>query len=174
MMSADQPRAETAGMVSMCSLRAGSGLFGIDTGQIREVLGAIVPQPVPLAPEYIAGIVPYRGDVLTTVSLRTLLGLERIAKSSCMLVLDEEGAADRFGLIVDCVEGVTMMTRDSLTPNPTTLDARCVAVFDGAYSLESGLMVRLNPQRLRPSRLAQSSLFGVAGPRCKGEHVCER
>ena len=68
--------------VSVCSLRAGTGLFGIDTREIREVLGATVPQRVPLAPEYIAGVVPYRGEVLTTVCFRMLLGLERWAGAS--------------------------------------------------------------------------------------------
>ena len=65
-------------MVSVCdcSLRAGTGCLRIDTRQIREVLGATAPQRVPLAPAYIAGVVPYRGEVLTTVSLRALLGLE--------------------------------------------------------------------------------------------------
>jgi chemotaxis signal transduction protein len=53
----------------------GTGLFGIETRQIREVLGTTTPQRVPLAPEYIAGVVPYRGEVLTTVSFRALLGL---------------------------------------------------------------------------------------------------
>ena len=68
-----------AGGVSLCSLCAGSGLYGIDTTQIRKVLGHTTPQRVPLAPEYIAGVVPYRGEVLTAVSLRVLLGLEHEA-----------------------------------------------------------------------------------------------
>jgi len=156
-------------MLMMCSFRAGPGLFGIDTTQIREVLGAITPQPVPLAPEYIEGVVPYRGNVLTTLSFRFLLGLEKRARASCVLVLDDEENEERFGLVVDEVQGVASVGRDSLEPNPATLDARSVALFDGTCRTPSGLMVRLDPQRLRPSRLAESGLFGSAQRGGKGE-----
>jgi purine-binding chemotaxis protein CheW len=142
----------------MCSIRTGPGLFGIATSQIREVLGAAVPQPVPLAPEFIAGVVPYRGEVLTTISFRVLLGLEKNAGKNCVLVLDDENG-ERFGLMVDSVGGVLTMAQESLEANPSQLDPRSMALFDGVYRMESGLMVRLDPERLRPSRLAQSGVL---------------
>ena len=61
MTLAAEMAADIGDTVSICSLRVGTGLYGIATSQIREVLGTIVPQSVPLAPEYIAGVVPYRG-----------------------------------------------------------------------------------------------------------------
>ncbi|HEX9200621.1 MAG TPA: chemotaxis protein CheW [Acidobacteriaceae bacterium] len=149
-------------MVSMCSFRAGEGLFGIDTGQIREVLGRITPQHVPLAVNYIAGVVPYRGDVLTTVSFRVLLGLERGSGAGCVLVLDDDEGDLRFGLLVDEIGGVLTMSRDELQPNPSALDARSMALFCGAYRMQTGLMVRLNSQSLRPSQLAECGLFDSA------------
>jgi len=154
--------AAPGGAASLCSLRAGLGVFGIETRQIREVLGKTAPQRVPLAPDYIAGVVPYRGEVLTAVSLRSLLGLERSSGASCVLVLDDEADGERFGLMVDGVGGVVTMGRDALEANPSALDARSMALFDGAYRMDSGLMVRLEPGRLRPSRLAESGLFGSA------------
>jgi purine-binding chemotaxis protein CheW len=155
--------------VSLCSLRAGADLFGIDTRQIREVLGKSLPQRVPLAPEYIAGVVPYRGEALTTVSLRALLGLEKWAGVSCVLVLDEEEESERFGLMVDGVGGVVTMRPEVLESNPSALDARRAALFDGAYRMETGLMVRLEPRQLRPSRLAESGLFGSLKQERQGE-----
>jgi hypothetical protein len=62
-------------VVSLCSLYAGSEMFGIDTRKIREVLGERELQRVPMSPAFIAGVVPYRGEVLTTVDLRALLGM---------------------------------------------------------------------------------------------------
>jgi purine-binding chemotaxis protein CheW len=147
-------------LLMMCTFRAGTGLFGIETTRIREVLGAIAPQPVPLAPEYIDGVVPYRGDVLTTLSLRVLLGLKKRVGASCVLVLDDEENGERFGLAVDEVRGVAAAARSSLEPNPATLDPRSLSLFDGTCRTPSGLMVLLDPERLRPSRLAESGLFG--------------
>jgi purine-binding chemotaxis protein CheW len=162
MSSAAESRTDAGGSVSLCSLCAGAGLYGIETIQIREVLGHITPQRVPLAPKYIAGIVPYRGDVLTTVSFRELLGLEPGARAGSVLVIDDRESDERFGLMVDRVGGVITVACNSLEPNPSTLDARSLALFAGAYRTPSGLMVRLDPERLRPARLAASGLFGAA------------
>jgi len=145
--------------VSLCSLYAGSEIFGIDTRKIREVLGERDLQCVPMAPAFIAGVVPYRGEVLTTVNLRALLGMEAHAGSCCVLVMEDDEAAERFGLVVDAVGGVVIVSQRTLEANPCTLEARGKWLFDGAYKMESGLMVRLDPQRLCPSRLSETGLF---------------
>ena len=68
-------------------ISAGGETFGIDTSKIREVLGERDLQRVPMSPGFIAGVVPYRGEVLTTVNLRGLLGMEAaVWGSRCVLV----------------------------------------------------------------------------------------
>ncbi len=56
---------------------------------ILEIVGAARPQPVPLAPAFVGGLVHYRGDVLTTVSLRQLLGMPPRDGAQDILVLEE-------------------------------------------------------------------------------------
>ena len=68
-----------------------SGLFGVPITHILEIVGATRPQPVPLAPAYVGGLVHYRGDVLTTVSLRQLLDLPARDGPQDMLVLEGAG-----------------------------------------------------------------------------------
>ena len=145
--------------VSLCSLYAGSEMFGIDTSKIREVLGERDLQQVPMSPTFIAGVVPYRGEVLTTVNLRALLGVEAHSGRSCVLVMEDDKAAERFGLVVDAVGGVVVVSQSALEDNPCTLEARGKWLFDGAYKMESGLMIRLDPQKLSPSRLSETGLF---------------
>jgi len=145
--------------VSLCSLYAGDETFGIDTRKIREVLGERGLQRVPMSPAFIAGVVPYRGEVLTTVNLRVLLGMEAYSGVCCVLVIEDGEAAERFGIVVDAVGGVVTVSRRTLEANPCTLEARGKWLFDGAYKMESGLMVRLDPQKLCPSRLSETELF---------------
>src|ERR1700750_3496312 len=75
--------------VSLCSLYAATETFGIDTRKIREVLGERDLQRVPMSPPFIAGVVPYRGEVLTTVNLRALLGMEPHGGRCCGLVMGD-------------------------------------------------------------------------------------
>jgi purine-binding chemotaxis protein CheW len=145
--------------VSLCSLYAGQETFGIDTSKIREVLGERELQRVPMSPAFIAGVVPYRGEVLTAVNLRALLGMGANSGRGCVLVMEDCEAAERFGLVVDSVGGVVTVKRSALEENPCTLDARAKCLFDGAYKMEVGLMVQLDPQRLCPSRLSETGLF---------------
>jgi purine-binding chemotaxis protein CheW len=145
--------------VCLCSLYAGGETFGIDTRKIREVLGEQELQRVPMSPAFIAGVVSYRGEVLTTVNLRALLGMEPHSGPSCLLVMDDVEVAERFGLVVDAVGGVVTMSRRAFEANPCTLEARGRWLFDGAYKMETGLMVRLDPQKLCPTRLSQTGLF---------------
>ena len=53
-------------------------------------------------------------------------------------MLDDEEEEERFGLMVDGVGGVVTMEPDALEANPSTLDARSMALFDGAYRMRAG------------------------------------
>jgi purine-binding chemotaxis protein CheW len=150
---------EESEAVSLCSFYAGNEVFGINTRKVCEVLGERVLHCVPMAPIFIGGIVPYRGEVLTAVDFRALLGLDEHSGKSCVLVLEDDEAGERFGLVVDAVGGVVTLNRDTLVANPSTLEPRERWLFDGAYKRRTGLLVQLDPLKLRPSQLAETDLF---------------
>ena len=139
-------------LVEMCSVRLGEALFGVPITHILEIVGSARPQPVPLAPPFVGGLVHYRGDVLTTVSLRHLLGLPPKDGHQDILVL--EGADGCYGLLVDAVGEVLTVSTADHEPNPSILDERRRDVFAGAYKLKDSLLVMLDPERLDPMRLA--------------------
>lgn len=141
----------TAAMTEMCSVKLGSALFGIPISHILEIVGGARPQPVPLAPSFVGGLVHYRGDVLTTVSLRQLLGMPPKEGTQDILVLENSGGC--FGLLVDSVGEVLTVSSADHEPNPSILDERRRQLFAGAYKLKDGLMVMLDPERLDPMRL---------------------
>jgi purine-binding chemotaxis protein CheW len=66
-------RASTAAPIEMCSVQVGDTLFGLPISHILEIVGSARPQPVPMAPGFVGGLVHYRGDVLTTISPATFL-----------------------------------------------------------------------------------------------------
>src|ERR1035438_297297 len=141
-----------AALVEMCSVRLGHTLFGVPITHILEIVGAARAQPDPLAPAFVGGLVHYRGDVLTTVSLRYLLGLGPKDGPQDILVLESSGGC--FGLLVDSVGEVLTVSADNYEPNPSILDERRRALFAGAYKLKEGLLVKLDPERLDPMRLS--------------------
>jgi chemotaxis signal transduction protein len=106
------------------------------------------------------GILAHRGDILTVVNLASVLGSAETTKTPALVVLDPQGADERFVLAVDEVHGVEIMDDATRKPNPDMLDARTTAIFDGAYHGSEDLLVQLNLRRLSPDRV--SELFCVS------------
>ncbi len=141
--------------IEVCSVRLGSSWFGVPITHILEIVGGARPQPVPLAPAFVGGLVHYRGDVLTTVGLRHVLGMPVSEGAQDILVLESEGSC--FGLLVDVVGEVMTVSSADYEPNPSILDHRQKALFTGAYKLAGKLLVMLDPERLNPLRLGQNA-----------------
>lgn len=142
-----------AAAVEICSVRLGSGLFGVPITHILEIVGGAHLQPVPLAPPFVGGLAHYRGDVLTAVSLRQLLDIPAREGPEDMLVIESGGGC--FGLLVDAVGVVLTLSSAELESNPSTLNERRRFLFAGAYKLKDELMVMLDPEQLDPMRLAR-------------------
>jgi len=151
-VSINRKEKAAATLVEMCTVRLGSTLFGVPITHILEIVGAARPQPVPLAPVFVGGLVHYRGDVLTTVSLRQLLNMPPKEGRQDLLVLESTGGI--FGLLVDSVGEVLTVSSADHEPNPSILDERRRVLFAGAYKLKDTLLVMLDPEQLEPMRLS--------------------
>lgn len=154
----------TAELTQICAVRLDDRLYGIPIGHILEIVGAARTQAVPLAPEFVGGLMHYRGEVLTTVSLRRLLSLADNPSVQDLLVIESTGGS--FGLLVDSVVEVLTASSADFEPNPPTAHRERETLFSGAYKLEDSLMIMLDPERLQPMRLA------IAGT--TREQPCER
>jgi purine-binding chemotaxis protein CheW len=141
-------------LAEMCSVCLGDTLFGVPITHILEIVGNAQPQPVPLAPSFVGGLIHYRGDVLTTVSLRNLLGMPPINEPQDILVLESPGGC--FGLLVDSVGEVLTVSNAEYEPNPSILDEKRRCFFGGAYKLKDSLLVLLDPDQLDPMRLGSA------------------
>ncbi len=143
---------------SLCSILLGDAMYGMDIRQVREILGPTQTWRVPLAPDFIGGLVHYRGEVLTTVNLRVLFGMPRLEHLSCVLVV--EGVGTQYGLLVDQVREVVSVGSDSFEATPTTVHSGRRQLLAGAYKLRHGLLTELDAKNLDPMRL--SAMFAAS------------
>jgi len=147
--------AAMAAPTEVCSVRVGAGLFGLPITHILEIVAGTRPEPVPLAPAFVGGLVHYRGDVLTTVSLRRVLDLPSREGSQDMLVVESAGGC--FAVLVDSVGEVLTVCPAEFEANPSTLSEQRRMLFTGACKLKDGLMIMLDPERLDPMLLARAA-----------------
>ena len=145
---------DTAQTTEVCSFYLGDGMYGLPIAHILEIVGGARPENVPLAPPFVGGLVHYRGDVLTAVSARKLLGMPPLeGKGPDLLVMESTNGC--FGLLVDAVREVLTVGNECFEPSPSTVRERSKALFAGAYKLKDSLMVMLDAERIDPIVLAE-------------------
>ena len=138
-----------------------------------EAVGEVLPipsmAPVPMSPDWVAGIVSVRGEVVTVIdTARRLLG--RSVNSEGRMVLVSTGTADeRAGLLVDGVVG--LVDRAEGDARPGAGESRDLAPAFVAATVASGRSARiavldlaalLDPAVVSPGAPAPASGSGSA------------
>ncbi len=122
-------------------------LYGIDVQRVQEVLRSQQMTPVPAAPPSVGGLINLRGQVVTAVDLRTVLGLpERTHHRTPVNVVVRVGG-EAVSFLVDVIGGVVNVTEDSFEPPPDTLVGRQREFIRGAYKLDGRLLMALDVDR---------------------------
>ncbi len=81
--------------------------YAIGILQVREIIGHRTPTTVPMAPDYVIGVINLRGSVVPVVDLAVKFGLPGVAitKRTCIVIVDVE-VGDEFTMTGILVEGV--------------------------------------------------------------------
>ena len=100
-------------MESMIVFRIENEHIGIDIMNVREVVEVDDPVQVPMAPNYILGLVNIRGNVIPVVSLRKRLGLGGVESGKTLLITEAKGRIT--GLKVDELFGTKKVDASRLS-----------------------------------------------------------
>ena len=118
--------------------------LGIPVVLIQEVLAGQSVTPVPLAPPQVQGFLNLRGQIVTAVSLRAVLGLPPRVEASPHMNVVVQRDEELFSLIVDEVGDVLEVGDQEVEPTPETLDPLWKTRSLGVIRLEQGLLVVLD------------------------------
>ena len=139
--SAAQP--DGTEIVQFLVFRLGAESFGLPVGAVDEV--ARVPDRIsrlPNAPEFLEGLVNFRGEVLPVIDQRKRFGLPAEAASGRRLVV-VRSQRHRAGVIVDGVSNLLRAPRDAIEPAPELIGG-IRELVDGVVNLaDRGEMVLL-------------------------------
>jgi len=90
----------TADDIQLVSFRVGPQEFALDILQVQRILRHQAPAPLPQAPEFLEGVVPYEGGAVPVVDLRKRLGLDAVVNEETRLMVVDLGD-QRVGVLVD-------------------------------------------------------------------------
>ncbi len=123
--------------------------FGIDIGQVKEVLKYTQVTHIPHTAEYVEGVINLRGEVVPVVNLRNRFGIpdqEGEDLNQRIIIIEVEG--DLVGLIVDSVtEVIRMPVRSVESPSDTVAGSKSEFV-EGVGKYDDRLLIILKLEKI--------------------------
>ena len=128
-------------------------LFGIPIQDVLEIIKNVEMTPVPLAPDYLEGVINLRGQIVTAINLRKRLGMPEIHINDDGTPVDEEreynniivgSRNDSVSLLVDAIGDVLEITSDIIEPPPDTIKGLNIKYVKNVCKLKGKLLVVLN------------------------------
>ena len=96
--------------------RLGDRVFGADISQVDTVARMIFISPVPMAPQFVDGIINVRGKVVPVISLTKLFGLQHTRPLLSRRMLIGRLGEEQIALVVDSVSSITDMSGEDISP----------------------------------------------------------
>lgn len=156
---------------SFVSFQLNEQLFAIDILFVREINRYLELTPVPLAPEYVKGLVNLRGQIVTVLDLKKRLGIKNHdnVKNSHNIVLkteaelsnlttDEDLAeemSDKASFCVDAIGDVITVSVEDIDAPPANVGAVDGKYLAGVVKLDNGLMNILSISKLLGEEVEQ-------------------
>ena len=118
---------------------------------------------VPNTPDFVLGVTNVRGEVVTVLDLRRLIGLPPLARPETgrLIQVRPSGRVVRSGLLVDSILGMRPVRLGRVEADPTA-DAQVAAVVNGLYADKPEPLRILDVERVFESEQMQALLRGAA------------
>lgn len=110
--------------------------YAIESAYVREVLKITEVTDIPGTPNYIVGVVNYRGSIVSVINMKDLLGLKEKGLTEMNKILLLSNGNMEFGLIADGIFGLYEIQLDQVSEPPLNISASGSAFIRGV--LENG------------------------------------
>jgi purine-binding chemotaxis protein CheW len=131
----------------------GESLLGLDISYVQEINRTHSLTKVPLSAPCVQGVMNLRGEVVTMLDLRVLLGHSpgELTLRNRNLILKCEG--DVFGLCVDGVADILTIDPGAITGPPSNLSIGESKLIRGVYQTEKVLIMLVDPKEILAASL---------------------
>jgi len=130
--------------MQLCTFKLANDFFGVDVEKVQEVIRHQELTRVPLANKEIRGLINLRGQIVTAVDLRMLLGMGEFSPEDepmNIIVRNEDGAVS---FQVDEIGDVMEVSHAAFESPPETMKGVARKLIKGAYKLEDKLLLELD------------------------------
>ena len=128
----------------LVTFRCGNLLLGLEISNVQEINRQTDVTTIPEAPSHVHGAINLRGDVVTVIDLRTVLGFssESENRSGRNVIIRSNG--ELIGLMADGVSDIINVSSSQIEPTPSNIEGVDSRYFSGVFSSDNELVVILN------------------------------
>ena len=142
----------TANKDSYLSFKLGNEIFAVSVHKVLEVLEMQNITRVPKTPDYIRGVINFRGEILPVVETRKKFNLPDTENEtdSVIIILDllVKDKAVQLGAITDGVSDVLEIKKEMIKDVPELGSRYNTEFLDGMVKVESGFIMILNMDKV--------------------------
>ena len=137
--------------VQLVTFRVAGQDFGFNIFQVERVLRYETPAPLPKAPDFLEGVLRYRGAAVPVIDLRKRLGVPAPHREDTRtIVLEWDGA--NIGVVVDAVTEVMRVAAAQVTPPPGIVKGLAAEYITGLVVTNGRTIIVLNTNKLLSSK----------------------
>ena len=136
-----QPVFGTAAEVELATFYVADLLLGIPIRKVEEISRYCSVTPVPGAPESVCGVMSLRGEVVTVLDFRVVLGLGTTTYTRQTRNVIVQARGERIGLLVDRVADVVRAASTDFVTPPANMSGSESRMFQAVYRMESELLM---------------------------------
>jgi purine-binding chemotaxis protein CheW len=115
-------------------------LYGVNIQMVQEITKSMNVTDVPLAPNYIKGLINLRGQIATAVGLKELFELPTSDKESGKINVVCKSESYLISLVVDEVGDVLELEDQQFEMTPETVSPKVSRFMTGVYKLPNNLL----------------------------------
>ena len=133
--------------------------FGVDILKIQEIVRYITPVKVPNAPNFVQGVINFRGEVIPVLDMRRIFGVGAAAIDEFTVIVVVEADKKTFGLIVDRVSDIISLQVTQIQQTPEFSTRAKTQYLKAMGKLGERLIMLLDLEKLIDFREIDESLF---------------
>lgn len=111
---------EKAQPMELLTFKLSDQEYSLDIMSVREIRSWTRATPMPLAPNYMRGVINLRGTVLPVMDLAERLGLPKCGQSERNVIIVVKFEGSMTGLLVDAVSDIVALSEDDMQQPPDT------------------------------------------------------
>lgn len=119
-------------------------LLGIHIDLVKEICKSFNMTTVPNTPPSVQGVINLRGDVVTLLDLRQILGLPESEDKELSSNLVVSFGTEQVGLCVDSVSDILSINESRIESPPANVEGMDGRFFEGVSPLENEILVILD------------------------------